>query len=307
MSNFFTIAICTYNNSAILPFAISSAVKQSFDSAHYEVVVIDNNSTDNTKEIVTEFIHSYNNLRLVSEPQQGLSFARNRAIKEARGNYIVYIDDDAELNPDYLRNLQKLITEEKNIGAVGGPVEVGWLGPVPDWYEPALDKIFNYLYIASYRLDIRYPVIIYGTNMAFPVEVLKELGGFNTALGRKGELLMAHEDNELLLRLQRSTNLRIIYDPGLKIRHLVNPRRLNPEYLFQRAIHHGRSQCIFEQTFAGTGGIKIALLSLLESWVRKIFNLSRGELTEKIIQLDAKSYIKEWIRIKFGRRVSGIL
>jgi len=208
---FFTIAICTCNRAAVLPYAVHAALGQDFPPERHEILIVDNNSTDETPRVAGDLAAAHPRIRCVKETSQGLSFARNRAFREAKGEVIVYVDDDAQMCPDYLANLEKVFQEEAGIGAAGGPIEVGWLGPVPSWYEPDLDYSFNYLYIASFRTRVVYPRMIYGTNMAFPVSVLRKIGGFQTGLGRIGSRLLAGEDVEIALRIERKEKLSIFY------------------------------------------------------------------------------------------------
>jgi len=294
-AEFFTVAICTYNRAKVLPYAIRAALNQSMDCNQYEVLVVDNNCTDETQNVIKTFMETHPNIRTVSEKQQGLSFARNRAYSEARGDIIVYIDDDAEMCPDYLNGLKKVFDEEKNIGAVGGPIEVGWLGSVPEWYEPGLDRAFNYLYYGSFRMKLRYPRMIYGTNMAFTVSLLKKIGGFRTNLGRIGEHLLSGEDVEIMLRIQEDEHLQIIYEPVLKVRHLVSPERLSPEYIMEKAVWQGRSQYRLERLFHRKGGVRNAIWCLFESYVRVALGRAGGKFTEKLQRSLAKGIIREWL------------
>jgi len=294
----FSVAICTYNRAGVIEHSIKSVLSQTISRSNYEILIIDNNCTDNTVEIVNKYSSINDNIRLVNEKNQGLSYARNRAMEEARGEIIVFIDDDAEMCTDYLSILKKVFDEEKNIGTVGGPIEVGWLGSVPEWYEPGLDSWFNYLYLGSYRREIKYPCIIYGTNMAFPAKILKEIGGFDTSLGRIGSKLLAGEEAELFIRLNKKTGLRIIYDPALKVKHLICPERLSPEYLIEKAKWTGRSHYILEKKHLKNRLFLFAnpMRLLLESCWRILLGISKGNLTEKVNSAFNKGYLKEWFK-----------
>jgi glycosyltransferase involved in cell wall biosynthesis len=301
-SPFFTIAIPTYNRASVLPYSIMSALAQTLAPDEFEILVVDNNSTDETSAVIQRFADSHANIRVTREKQQGLNFSRNKAWNEAKGNTIVYIDDDAELCPEYLESLKKIVNEETSIGAVGGPIEVGWLGPVPQWYEPGLDMAFNHLYLGSYRRHIKYPTMIFGTNMAFPIAVLKAAGGFRTDLDRIGSHLLSGGEVEMILRIQREQRLRIIYDPALKVRHLVCPDRLSPEYLVDKAVWQGRSQFRVERLHPGSGSVVPAIMSLIESFARTILGRTAGSISEKVQRALARGYLQEWFSVKFGSR-----
>jgi glycosyltransferase involved in cell wall biosynthesis len=277
---------------------LESAINQDYGSGNFEVLIVDNNSTDETRDVLNGWMSRYRNIRLLFEPKQGLSHARNLAYKKSKGEIIVYIDDDAQILPDYLMNLEKVFDGEEKVGAVGGPIEIRWLGPVPQWYEPCLDGYFNHLYLGSYRRRIRYPEILYGTNFAFPVRVLERIGGFNPALGRKGKWLWAGEEAEAILKIEKKTDLNVYYDPLIKVRHLLDPARLNQKYLLEKAFWHGRSQCRVEQMYPGSGGIKNALFGFVESYGRTLIRRTRGKLTELTTRELAKGYFYQWIHHK---------
>ena len=292
----FTISICTFNRADVLSRSILAARAQTFTSDQFEILVVDNNSTDNTRELVQKHAAEISALRMVQEANQGLSHARNRALQEARGEFIVYVDDDAELTPGYLAALDRLFREEENVGAAGGPIEVRWLDRVPSWYEPEIDRFFNSLYIASFRMALRYPRILFGTNMAFPTAFLRELGGFNTALGRIGTKLLASEDGEIMLRIERKSGRRVFWDPQLRVFHLIHPSRLSKEYLERKAYWDGRSIYKLEKLYPGTSRIRHSMFILAGHWGRKILGLSANSLAEKLAYLCEKGYLSEWLR-----------
>src|SRR5690349_1483083 len=97
-----TVAICTYNRARYLPHAIESLVGQSLAASQFEILIVDNASTDPTHEVVKRYLPKLSNLRYLYEPRQGLSHARNTAWQSAEGKYVAYLDDDAQANPHWL-------------------------------------------------------------------------------------------------------------------------------------------------------------------------------------------------------------
>ena len=229
-----TIAICTYNRDYILEKSVLAALAQD-NALDYEVLVVDNNSTDNTALLIQGMVAGNPRLRPVKELRQGLSFARNRAVKESRGDYLVFVDDDAVLCPDYLKKLHKLLCRIPHPGAAGGPVSLGWMRPAPSWYEPGLDIWYNRLDHGTRRCFLEYPQILYGTNMVFSKEILERVGGFRTGLGRSGKGLGDSEDLEIMLRIAKA-GLPVVYDPELLVTHYITPDRLS------RGVSSGKSQ-----------------------------------------------------------------
>lgn len=115
-----TVAICTYNRAYDLSESIHSAIRQHVEY-DVEIIVIDNNSTDGTAQLVQEIQASegVNNVKYVLEKKPGLSAARNRAIREARGEYILFLDDDAIASPLWIQHIVDVFESDSSIGCVG--------------------------------------------------------------------------------------------------------------------------------------------------------------------------------------------
>src|SRR5882724_6993780 len=131
-----SVAICTFNRSQYLGAAIESLANQTLDHMLYEVIVVDNNSTDATNQVVEEAVRHHTNLdlRYVNESVQGLSAARNRAAQEAQGDFVAYLDDDAHAEPAWLGATLNAFQTLKPVPAcVGGRIYPDWEGGVPDW------------------------------------------------------------------------------------------------------------------------------------------------------------------------------
>jgi len=288
-----TVAICTQNRPQSLKRALESVLAQAAGSPGVEILVVDNGDEGETVLLVESMIAGCDFLRLVKEPATGLSVARNRALAEARGSWIVYIDDDAELVPGYLAELARLLNQEGGrAGAVCGPIEVGWEGKTPGWFEPGLESWCNRLDFGLKRREIRWPETPYGTNMAIDVNVLKNLGGFRGDLGRKGEGLMDAEETELFLRMGKLTGRAVIYEPALGVVHYMSQERLSPDFFIKKAHWHGKSLAALERLHPGrVKGLRNALWVLGTSFFRKVSGKSRGPLTEKVLRASAMGYL----------------
>ena len=105
----FSVVICTYNRASLLPTALQTVCEQALDCTEYEVLVVDNNSTDETRFVTESFMQRYSNVRYCFEPQQGLSYARNRGWREARGKYVAYTDDECKVPPQWLTVAKEVI------------------------------------------------------------------------------------------------------------------------------------------------------------------------------------------------------
>ncbi len=290
-----TVAICTRNGERFLEDAIRSVLEQTAAVPGSALLVVDNASTDATARVAQAQAASGVPLRYVREEQPGLGFARNRAIAETESELLAFIDDDARLLPGYLEALAQVYAEEPGLAAAGGPIEVGWLGPVPDWYEPTLDPLFNRLDHASYRMDLRYPRILFGTNMAFRVETLRELGGFRTDLkGPDGRVTAEADDEDILLRIETRGAGRIVWEPALRVRHYIQPERLTPAHILEKARRTGYARARIERAYPGHGGISRGIAGLGDWALRKVFGRGRGPITDRAQLETALGYLQGW-------------
>ncbi|MCM8789027.1 MAG: glycosyltransferase family 2 protein, partial [Candidatus Omnitrophica bacterium] len=133
--------VCSHNRSAFLNKAIQSLTSQSLQKNKYEIVIIDNASTDNTKKSVIQSQNDFpdHNIRYVYEENLGLSIARNRGICESKANYLAYLDDDAIADKFWLENILNVFeTTTEKTGIVGGKVIPHWESPRPIWLHDLL-------------------------------------------------------------------------------------------------------------------------------------------------------------------------
>ena len=238
-----SIIISTYNNAASLVRTLDSVVKQDADKKLWECVVVNNNSTDDTAERVATFAkqHSEVNIRLVDEPKQGLSHARNRGIVESKGQFLAFIDDDETINEGFVSAYIDLF---RNHGAfVGsGALKVCYDSARPKWMSYYTEKmIANPLDLGNEIITITRTITPTGGNMAFNREVFNLYGNFDTALGRKGDELFGGEENDLFDRI-RDLGERVFYTPHAVAYHHIADKKLTPEYFDKLAYGVGVSK-----------------------------------------------------------------
>ncbi|MDH5506005.1 MAG: glycosyltransferase [Anaerolineae bacterium] len=151
-----TVVICTYNRAATLHIPLDSMVKQHYPTEHFEVIVVDNNSTDATRHIVESYQERLPNLRYIFEPQQGLSIARNKGWQDAAAPIVAYLDDDAGACEKWLGEIVKVFEEETPRPAcVGGPVQLDWGGKKPDWLPESYLQMYTQLDLGDERINLR--------------------------------------------------------------------------------------------------------------------------------------------------------
>lgn len=226
-----SIIISTYNNAVSLVRTLKSVVAQEADKAIWECVVVNNASTDDTAERFAEFAEKHRdvNLRMVDEPQQGLSYARNRGISASKGQIFVFIDDDETINEGFVSAYIDLFD---NHGAfVGsGALKVKYDTARPKWMSHYTEKmIANPLDLGDEIITITRAILPTGGNMAFNREVFNIYGNFDTDLGRRGSELFGGEENELFDRI-RDLGERIFYTPHAVAYHHIADRKLTAEY-----------------------------------------------------------------------------
>lgn len=224
-----SVIICTYNRASLLKNCLQSLEKQIADKKNYEVIVIDNNSTDNTKEIVKDFVKSQANIKIVTEKNLGRSQARNRGWKEAKGKYVAYIDDDALADSDWVEQIILFIKKNPKINAFGGPYSRFSLKTIPAWIPKNYFtlNLGNNIKILNFKNEW-----ISGSNMIFNKLVFKKYGGFNTNFGGKGDKIIYGEETEFLARLKK-TKEPIFYVPKIRVKHLVAERKLDVWWLLK--------------------------------------------------------------------------
>jgi glucosyl-dolichyl phosphate glucuronosyltransferase len=238
-----TVIVCTYNRCHSLAKTLDNIAAQIVpEPFKWEVLVVDNNSSDRTHELVESFCsRDPARFRLVSEPEQGLSHARNTGIRNARGRILVFTDDDIGVESDWLWNLTSSLHSGEWAGA-GGQIMPVCLGTLPNWL-PIDDfctlGVFAGFYLGATAGPLTRPP--YGGNMAYLKETFEKHGGFRVDLGRTGTNLQGREEVEFANRLlARGEKLR--YEPTAVVRHSVPECRMSKSYVRKWYYWSGRSE-----------------------------------------------------------------
>lgn len=251
-----SVLICTHNRARDLAACCEALGALDFPPERWEAVVVDNASTDATPEVARAHAARLGGrLRVLREDALGLSAARNRAIFEARGEILAFLDDDALPAPGWLAALAEVLARPGAMAA-GGPVEPRFEGELPGWLG---ERYLPYLTVWDRGLEIvplvynEYPR---GANMAFRREVFERLGRFSHHLGRKGSKLLSCEETELCLRIERAGG-QILYAPAARVRHKVATARIDPGWMAARFFSQGRSEAILEWQHGGLAALRI--------------------------------------------------
>jgi glucosyl-dolichyl phosphate glucuronosyltransferase len=237
--------ICTYQNPQMLCECLQSLAVQSLNQDDFEILVIDNNSQDSTPDIVKEFSQQYSNIRYIFEPQQGLSYARNRGIQEAAGDIVAFTDDDAIVDVHWLEELIKPYGLSEDIWGVGGKTLPQWRTERPDWIK---DNMLVSLSIRDYgdtARIIEWPDRLIGVNFSFRKNIFPFTGNFDVRLGRKKDILFDQEDIDIQKKIH-TLGKNLYYAPGAVVWHIITENRTNPEYFLKRTYGHMRTSCIID-------------------------------------------------------------
>jgi glycosyltransferase involved in cell wall biosynthesis len=238
-----SICVCTYNRSHILAYCLHS-LEQLIDlrpTHHVEIIVVDNNSSDETSALVKDLIPNFPlEMRYIFEPQQGISAARNRAIDEAKGDYLAFLDDECTVDRDWLSiAISDIETFQPCI--IGGPYVGGFLpGDRPRWFK--IEYGDAYFLELEYEKGFQDKFRASSGNMFVRRDVFDSVR-FDVDMGPKGNKLKVGEETDLQERFLRAhSHERVFYEPAITVRHLIRPERLRLSY---------RAKRIFANTIAG--------------------------------------------------------
>ena len=262
-----SLIIATYNRGGLLERTLDSLLVQTLPVSCWEVVVVNNNSTDDTEERLATYAaaHPEIDLRMVTEIRQGVSAARNRGIAEARGAYIVVIDDDETVVPGFLECYYRLFETSPEVAAAGGRILPEFVSPPPAWMSKYTERaIVGTLDLGPEQREFPQGTFFGGGNHGFRREVIERYGGFDPSLGRTGTVLLAGEEKEFFLRL-RAGGERIVYLPEAVIYHLIDERRMTRAYFSRLCCNLGRSERRRTRALSG-GGYLLRLFQEAVKW-----------------------------------------
>lgn len=282
-----SVIICTYNRRHNLQDCFSALEgQQDVEGLNWEVLLVDNNSSDDTGRFCETYARrTALNFRYTFAARQGLSYARNHGIEQARGRYLIFIDDDIQVTPKWLSAIVQTFREH-DCDAVGGRIHLAIpLENLPRWIRPDMYGFLGYQDFGAepYRLDglQEYP---FGGNMAIHRRVFERIGGFDPAMGRKGsgthkDELFKGEETDFFYRLATSGGI-IWYQPQALVFHKVLPHQLKRRYFL--TLHHNagilkarRDDQSYPRTVLGVPRF-LYLLWLRALWRYGLQTLSRG-------------------------------
>jgi glycosyltransferase involved in cell wall biosynthesis len=294
-----SVLICTWNRATRLHETLEWLARVSVPSGlRWEVVVIDNNSSDDTSAVVRSFMQSFpTTVHYVFEQRQGKSRAMNAGIRTASAPILAFADDDVRVYRGWLHAIVDAFRRHPEVGYCGGPVDPIWESPCPPWFAATGQMLWGTLAILDYGAEPfvfeerqRIPL---GANFAIRRTLVDRIGDFNTRLGRNDvKSLLGQELPEFFARA-RAVGARGLYVPEMRVQHHVPASRLQPQYFrrwwYGKGISRARLEATHPVTELGLDLRKVATIggvprflfgSALRDalrWMNALAHRNRGE------------------------------
>ena len=295
-----TVIICTYNRAYLLTETLPTILQQNISNDRFQVLIVNNNSTDNTAEILDGFTNKYNNLLVIEEKTQGLGYAKNTGMDAATTDWIVYLDDDAKVPNDFVKKALNNINND-NFQCFGGVY-------LP-WYKYGKPKWFQDKYVSNKGKLGKFTILkedfISGGIMAIKKTILHKFGGFPTNLGMSGNQIAYGEETLLQIRMRKS-GMEIGYDPNWMMYHLVNQYKLSLWWFIKSGFVSGRDAWLAYEEHVSLKKIIIYFFRSI-----KLFFVNIYKYTPKLMNKNYKwqNWLIDLLQptvIKFGQIYGGI-
>ncbi len=239
----FSVIIITRNRASFLRKVLESLIKQDYGNDKYDIIIVDNNSKDDTTSTVERFQRECpNKIHYVFEPRIGMSKARNTGASVAKGEILVFIDDDAIAASNWLNNYDHLYKTFPDIVAWGGKIDLVFESCRPKWLSDDLMMALSYLNISDKETMLSFPDYPFGCNFSVKRECYMKIGGFIE------DLKTSNEEKAFFCKLHLN-NYRVGYSPKPLVYHQIPSSRLEKKYLIKRGIKQGVGNIKFDSIF----------------------------------------------------------
>lgn len=245
--NLISVIICTYNRVDMLSVTLQSWL--SVDDAGYkaEMIIVDNNSTDSTSQLVASFrAECPGQLRYVRETKTGLSHARNRGIQEASGDIIAFVDDDIFFDKSWLKEICRAFLENPEVACVGGKSIPKFETTAPEWITEKIYRFYGSTCSGEQDRLMVFPEHPFGLNMAFRKSIFSQVGEFNPNLGRLKGNLLSNDETDLFHRIHKS-QLKVYFASKAILFHRIPAERTEKHWVLKRNYWQGVSDVVYQQ------------------------------------------------------------
>jgi len=227
-----SVIICTYNRQKYIYNVLKSVAENELPRSEYEIVLVNNNSTDNTEQECRRFQDDYPevNFHYCVETNQGLSYARNCGIRQSAGDLLAYVDDDATVNKEYLSTYARFFADHPDAVAAGGPILPVYETEEPSWMTHYTRQLITgKLYLGDKEREFPGGAFPGGGNACYRKSVFDTVGLFNVVLGRKGNSLIGAEEKDLFDKMT-TNGMHFYYLPNAILYHIIPPHKLTQDY-----------------------------------------------------------------------------
>jgi glycosyltransferase involved in cell wall biosynthesis len=247
-----SVILCTYNRCNLVLNALTSLRRQTLSYADFEILVIDNGSSDSTLNAVRHYVSAGRHeprkndevwkVQCLSEPKNGLAYARNTGLLAASGEIAVFLDDDTVADPYFLERLLQAY-DETGADAIGGKVEMRWEAARPYWLTDDMLELLGYFSPSKERMELPAPISFSSSCFSVKIAALRTTGYFSPFLSKRRDLPASTEIQHLCHRL-RAEGYRLWYEPSAQVFHCIPATRLKREFFTGRAYWQGRSEVL---------------------------------------------------------------
>jgi glucosyl-dolichyl phosphate glucuronosyltransferase len=312
--NMISLIIPTYNRAALLERALKSAMNLDYPPTRYEIVIVDNGSTDATPAVVQNVRDNSaeHDVGYVREERLGLHNARHAGVWAAKGDILIFTDDDATFAPGWLRAYAAAFDAHPKMVAAGGPVRASWEVPPPKWLVEFIGeaKTFGILSLMEPYDDFRLNPdgIFFGVNMAIRAHVLLEVGGFNPEAF--GDVWLGDGETGLNYKLWNHKML-IGYVPEALVYHHIPRERMTVQYLRFRMANQGVCDLYsdFHRTLPNTRTMLRRVSGLIlknyRSWVAAMLVKNCTDVQSLTVQLESartQAQLKYMLKVALNKR-----
>lgn len=298
-----SVILPTRNRANLLQSALQSVQTQTLSADQFEVLVVDNGSTDNTRQVVESFQQQSGNIRYYFDQTPGLHVGRHRGLKEANSEVLIYIDDDIEATPCWLAAIAENFSDPA-IAMVGGNNYPNFKTTPPNWLNTLWQRSalggrsipsLSVLSLPNGRRDFN-PYLVWGCNFSIRKHIVLQAGGFHPD-AMPQELIRFRGDGEThVSRYVAENHLRCVFDSRASVYHAVTTERMTLDYFKKRAYNQGISDSYTQIRNQTASEISVTMLSHLMKLTRQVARSIYGRLRE------FKSQSREHLELQHAMR-----
>ena len=304
----FSVVICTYRRPELVGEAMRSMFEQEYPKDRYELIVVNNDSPDDTEKVVLEAARECPvPFTYLVEERNGLSYARNTGLAAAKNEFVAFLDDDAIACRDWMATFNGVIDEHHAL-VVGGRVEKA----LEEGFEPPawLDSQYvKHFFGVNYRdrnrkekvFRIRYPLYLTGANLIYARSLFEHFGGFDTRLGRDGKSLLGGEESYLNMVLDKH-DIPIYYSDDAWVDHHIQSFRVTKEHLRSKAYWSGVTNAVMHPMFFGFDEVRARTEANRKEIKRRLRELRQEPRSPESFSRELRLIYNLAFLWKFGRR-----